>query len=160
MSNPRKYDVNCKTDRLYRLYRGIVQRCEVLRKDKHNITYIERGIKVCDEWRNDFSKFKKWALDNGYDYNKTSNEQTIDRINPYGNYEPSNCRFITRAENNSRENKKRGIICLNKEQIKEIRNLYSSNNYNTRKLGKMFNVSKTTISKVIKLTREELEVDN
>ena len=154
MSNPRKYDVNCKTDRLYRLYRGIIQRCEVLRKDKHNITYIERGIKVCDEWRNDFIKFKQWALSNGYDYNKTSNEQTIDRINPYGNYEPSNCKFITRAENNSREDKKRGIICLNKEQIKEIRNLYSSNNYNTRKLGKMFNVSKTTISKVVKLTKE------
>lgn len=151
-----KYGGKVKSDRLYRLYRGIIQRCEVLRKDNHNRTYIEKGIKVCDEWKNDFNKFKKWALDNGYDYSKSSNEQTIDRINPYGNYEPNNCRFITRAENNSRESKKRGVFCLTKEQIKEIRMLYSSSWCSQRYLAEKFNVSKTTISKVIKLTKEEL----
>ena len=43
----RKYAISCKNDRLYRLYRGIIQRTTVLRKDNHNHTYIEKNIKMC-----------------------------------------------------------------------------------------------------------------
>ena len=56
--------------------------------------YHGRGIKVCEEWLNDFDCFYKWAIENGYQDNLT-----IDRIDPDGNYEPSNCRWITRSEN-------------------------------------------------------------
>ena len=58
--------------------------------------YGAKGIKVCDEW-DDFLKFKTWALNNGYEENLT-----IDRIDPAKNYEPSNCRWITREENSKR----------------------------------------------------------
>jgi len=51
--------------------------------------YKDKGIIVCDEWRNDFEKFKKWAMENGY-----RDDLSIDRINSNGNYEPSNCRWI------------------------------------------------------------------
>ena len=37
--------------------------------------------------------FAKWSLDNGYQDNLT-----IDRINNDGNYEPSNCRWVTQSE--------------------------------------------------------------
>lgn len=50
--------------------------------------YGAKGITVCDEWRNDFETFEKWALLNGYKENLS-----IDRVNVEGNYEPSNCRW-------------------------------------------------------------------
>ena len=40
-------------------------------------------------------KFYEWAIKNGYNENLT-----IDRIDVNGNYEPTNCRFITIKEQN------------------------------------------------------------
>ena len=143
------YPISCKNDRLYRLYRSIIQRTTTLRKDNHNHTYIEKNIKMCDEWRNDFNKFKEWALSNGYDYSKNANEQTIDRIDNDKGYSPENCRFISREENNKNESKKKGIICLSKEQQNEIKELYK-NGFSSRKLAQKYKVSKTTIMNVMK----------
>lgn len=52
-----------------------------------------RGIKVCDEWLIP-DNFFSWALENGYNDNLQ-----IDRIDNNGNYEPSNCRWVTVKEN-------------------------------------------------------------
>ena len=51
--------------------------------------YGGRGIKICDEWLNDPRVFIDWCKKNGY-----KKGLYIDRINPNGNYEPSNCRFV------------------------------------------------------------------
>jgi hypothetical protein len=63
--------------------------------------YGGRGIKVCEEWDNDYMLFKEWALNNGY-----SEKLLLDRINNDGNYEPSNCKFVNRFESelNKRKN--------------------------------------------------------
>jgi len=58
--------------------------------------YGGRGIRVCEEWT-EFIVFANWALTHGY-----QDDLTIERIDPDGNYEPANCEFITRAENNRR----------------------------------------------------------
>lgn len=64
----------------------------------HFNRYKLRGISVCDEWKN-FEVFKNWALSNGY-----ADNLQLDRIDNNGNYEPSNCRFVTNQQNaNNRE---------------------------------------------------------
>lgn len=75
--------------RLYNTYKLMKDRCY----NKNNQAYKyygKRGIKVCNEWLNDFMIFYDWAMSHGYNDNLT-----IDRINVDGDYEPDNCRWIT-----------------------------------------------------------------
>jgi hypothetical protein len=50
------------------------------------------GTTVCDEWRTDFRNF---LIDMGP---KPSPEYSIDRRDTNGNYEPSNCRWLKKVE--------------------------------------------------------------
>ena len=80
--------------RLYSIYNDMRRRCyNKNRKDYKN--YGGRGIRVCEEWLNDPNSFFKWAKSNGYE-----DGLTIERINPDGNYEPKNCKWVTKGEQN------------------------------------------------------------
>lgn len=83
--------------RLYKIWKGIRRRC-FRENDAAYENYGGRGITMCDEWRDDYTVFRDWALENGYDTNAAHGECTIDRIDTNGNYGPSNCRFISLAE--------------------------------------------------------------
>lgn len=79
--------------KLYKVYHAMLDRCN---NNHHNYNYYGgRGIAVCDEWKDDFMAFYKWAIDNGYRDNLT-----IDRIDVNGNYEPDNCRWVTTKQQN------------------------------------------------------------
>lgn len=85
-------------DPIKKLYRTIRYRVSENYFQKH--LYFDKGIKMCDEWKNNRDSFYLWANNNGY-----SKELQIDRIDSNGNYDPSNCRFVTSKENcNNREN--------------------------------------------------------
>lgn len=93
---------------LYRIWCAIIQRCYNPNNQNYNL-YGGRGIKLCEEWRNNFQAFYEWSYANGYTDEKTENGRhklTIDRINNNRNYEPSNCRWVTPKEqsNNTRRN--------------------------------------------------------
>ena len=72
------------------------------KEDEHYKWYGARGITVCSEWKNSYTNFENWALENGYD-----DSLSIDRIDGNGNYEPLNCRWVTQKVqcNNVRSNR-------------------------------------------------------
>lgn len=91
--------INGKTvvSRLYRIWQGMITRCGNP-KSKDFKYYGARGIRVCQRWARP-AAFIAWAQRNGY-----AEDLTIDRINSRRGYTPTNCRWITRAENSSRRN--------------------------------------------------------
>lgn len=82
--------------KLHNVWKCMKQRC-YYKKHSHYNSYGGRGITVCDEWRDNFRKFYEWAMASGY-----RDGLTIDRIDVNGNYEPSNCQWLTKSENSKK----------------------------------------------------------
>lgn len=88
---------------IYHSYCRMISRCFEV-KDERFKDYGFRGIKVCDEWKNDFLSFYNWAINAGW-----GKGLEIDRINNDGNYEPLNCRWATSAVQNRNKRNNRNI---------------------------------------------------
>lgn len=82
----------CKTEE-FSIWKAMRMRCQNQNNSAFSY-YGGRGIKVCDKWQ----KFENFFEDMGL---RPSKLHTIDRINVNGNYEPSNCRWATPAQQNS-----------------------------------------------------------
>lgn len=85
--------------RIDNIYKGMISRCYHPRNIRFD-RYGGRGITVCDEWKNDKTKFFEWAFANGY-----TDDLTIDRIDGDKGYSPDNCKWKTqKAQQNNRCN--------------------------------------------------------
>lgn len=108
--------------RIYGIWKGMKARC--YNPNVHNYKdYGGRGITVCDEWLYDFMNFYNWAIDNDYtDY------LTLERLDPDGNYEPSNCIW---ADMLIQANNRRNTIYINYYDkmvtIRDLCNIYNEN---------------------------------
>ena len=139
-----KHCLKCKSTKhglhkhpLYGLLCCMKYRCNNI-KSKDYAVYGKRGIRVCKEWSDNPTAFIEWGINNGY-----KKELQIDRIENDGNYEPSNCRFVTSQINNQNQSTTK----LNIDDVKSIK-FALENGIKGCKLASLYHVSKTTISSI------------
>ncbi len=101
--------------------------------------YGGRGITVCARWIDSFATFYNDMGD------KPFPKAELDRIDNDGNYEPSNCAWVTSAMNCRHTSR----TILTVEKAREIRELYSTGNYTKKQLGIEFGVYPASIRQIV-----------
>ena len=95
-------------------WRNIKQRCYNENSDCY-MNYGGRGIIVCERWKDSFPNFYE---DMG---KRPSDRHQIDRIDNNGDYEPTNCHWVTNRDNS--QNRRSTVLDIDK--AREIREKYS-----------------------------------
>lgn len=85
-------------ERVYRIWQAMLNRCRNANQPNY-ANYGGRGIKVCERWLS----IENFISDMG----RPDEDQSIDRIDNDGNYEPGNCRWASRKQQNRNKNSNR-----------------------------------------------------
>jgi hypothetical protein len=129
-----RYKRHGKDKKAYNAWHQMVDRC-TNPENKSYARYGGRGIRVCDAWLD----FEKFYADMG-----PSNGLTIDRRDNDGNYDPSNCRWATRAiqqRNNSRTR-------LTEEIVADIRSMHASGQLQ-KTIAEKYGISDAYVSQIV-----------
>jgi len=89
---------------LMNIWDSMLSRCYNKNNESYKY-YGELGVTVCSRWRYFFTNFVE-------DMGPRPEGYTLERKNPFGNYEPDNCEWATRKEqaNNKRWNYNNYVI--------------------------------------------------
>lgn len=93
----------------YFVWSNMVQRCTNPKKERYP-RYGGRGIKVCERW----NVFVNFIADMGP---RPSLQHSIDRIDNDGNYEPGNCRWATRKQQQSNNSRTRMVSAFGETKM-------------------------------------------
>ena len=133
--------------KLYDIWCAIKRRC-YKEKDIAYKYYGAKGIKMCDEWENNFMSFYEWAINNGYKETQEGcrNNITIDRIDVKEGKKKKNCRWVDMYEQN-----------LNKRNTLYV--VYNGEKQPLKKVSKILNIPYMTLfSRIKELGWSEKEV--
>jgi hypothetical protein len=92
----------------YKSWQMMWQRCTNKANENYQ-SYGAKGVSVCDRWK----AFEFFVADMGERPDGTS----LDRIDPFGNYEPDNCRWATSAVQKANTRSSLGYRTLDGERI-------------------------------------------
>jgi hypothetical protein len=135
---PKKRTHNLSQHPLYRVWDAIRYRCNNPNASNFK-NYGGRGIKMSQEWSNDFLNFYTWAIENNW-----SKELEIDRINNDLGYSRENCRIVSSKENaRNRRNLKYvsfGMIVMPLFEAIELGMINKNKFYKNENYRKSFNL--------------------
>lgn len=121
---------------LYRRWVSMRARCsDAARKDYPY--YGGRGIRVCSRW-DDFTNF---AADMG---DPPSPQHQVDRRDNNGDYEPSNCYWANRSEQ-QRNRRPKPLKYFDK-----VRALYATGQYTQNGLARLLGISPSHVNKIVR----------
>lgn len=86
----------------YKRWKAMKSRCYSPSFKGGKNKYQDLGIIVCEQWKNNYEQFLQ-------DMGECQEGYSLERINPLGNYEPTNCIWIRKEE--QPRNKTTSIIC-------------------------------------------------
>lgn len=95
----------------YRVWAKMKNRCSPQAAGKSRRLYFERGIRVCDRWLESFEAF---YADMGP---RPTMQHTLDRENGNGNYEPDNCRWATKQEQNRNTRRNHSLTAFGETKL-------------------------------------------
>jgi hypothetical protein len=126
--------------------------------------YGAKGISVCSRWKKKKDKPKRGAWHQEFINfindmgEKPTSKHSLDRINFEGNYEPSNCRWVTSTTQHKNKSRNvppptergelNGRARLREQEVIQIRE-DRNKKMSLSKLSKKYGVSRSTISHII-----------
>ena len=130
--------------RFYKAWANMKVRCK--NKNKYKKPYYE-NVSYCNKWES-FSGF----FDDMYEsfivkFNKHGQDTTLDRIDPYGNYEKSNCKWATMKEQSY--TKKNSLLITFKDKTLNLNDWAEFLNMKKSTLSMRYYVRKWSIEKCL-----------
>lgn len=143
----------------YKAYRGIMDRC-YNPNSKHKKWYLDKGVTICAEWKDNPESFINWSINNGWKPGLHIDKDILCKekgIFPHI-YSPETCQWVTPKTNvafatNRNNYGKHSNVKLSHEQVAEILGLYFTGEITSKtELAKLFNLkSSSSIGRLIRI---------